>query len=377
LGECSEVIERQLEAAGLPDAATKVIKRFLQGLTDKVSRGVPVGPHATHIFAESALDPTDRSLLSHGYDFCRYVDDFHIFVSGEDAAAGALYDLAQILDNQQRLILQNDKTQVLPAAEFIRLAESMLIDRPVNEQEGKILKLIVKKTGGDPYRDIALTDLTEDELSILSKDVLEALLGHYLASAKVDYPRLSWVLRRLTQVGAPGAVDFVLSRITTLSPILGPVARYLMVAVPNYSGDKHSVGEHLVRALDLPVVKKSPYLQAVLLDVLATLPALDHVDSVTARYAAADPLVRREILRAAGAGGRGDWLRDRRSEFSNGMDAWTRRAFVHATTAMPVEETRYWLDTVRARMTALEKLVALAAFPHEKLKLGEISIVSD
>jgi hypothetical protein len=38
-----------------------------------------------------------------------------------------------------------------------------------------------------------------------------------------------------------------------------------MTAVPNYAGDTRAVGEALVHALDLPVVKKSPYLQAVLL----------------------------------------------------------------------------------------------------------------
>jgi hypothetical protein len=370
------VIERQLEAACLPEPAARVIKRFLQTLTGKVSRGLPVGPHVSHILAESALDPTDRSLLSHGYDFCRYVDDFHIFAPSEEAAVGALYDLARILDNQQKLMLQNDKTQVMPAADFAALARAMLIDRPANDREKEILKLIASKTGGDPYREVSLADLTPNELRVLSREVLEELLSHYLNADKVDYPRLSWVLRRLTQVGAPGAVEFLLSRIAALSPVLGPVARYVMAAVPNYSGDRQAIGELVVRALDLPVVRKSPYLQAVLLDVLATMPELDHADAVTARYYGADPLVRREILLVAGSGGRGDWLRDRRSEFQE-MDAWTRRALVNAAVALPHEEARFWFDSVRGRMTAMEKLVALTALPTEQLKLGEIRVALD
>jgi hypothetical protein len=108
---------------------------------------------------------------------------------------------------------------------------------------------------------------------------------------------------------------------------------------------------------------------------LATLPELDHVDLITTRYPHAQALAQREILRVAGAGGRGDWLPDRRGEFAS-MDPWTRRAFLHASTAMPSEETRFWLDTVRHRMTALEKFVALAALPGENLKLGEISVAS-
>jgi hypothetical protein len=149
-----------------------------------------------------------------------------------------------------------------------------------------------------------------------------------------------------------------------------------MSAVPHYKGDKQAVGGLVLRALDLPVVKKSPYLQAVLLDVLATMPELDHTDAVTARYPGSDPLVRREILRVAGSGGRGDWLRDRRSEFQE-MDSWTKRAFIHAAVAMPREEARFWFDSIRGRMTAMEKLVALAAFPSEQLKLGEIKVAAD
>lgn len=369
------VLERQFQAAGFPEPTQKVFKRFLQKLTDKVSRGVPVGPHAAHILAESALDPTDRSLRSHGYTFCRYVDDYHIFVRDEESASGALYDLAQILDTQQRLIIQNEKTQVMPAAAFVELAQSMLIDRPVDDQEKRILRLINSKTGGDPYREVTLSSLTSEELDLLDQPILERLLDHYLGSIKVDYPRLSWVLRRLTQVGAPGAVEFILQRISKLSPVLGPVARYFMAAVPNFTGNKHQLGESVVQALDLPAVRRSHYLQAVLLDVLASLPEMDHVDSVTARYATSDPLVRREILRVAGTGGRGDWLRDRKAEFET-MDPWVRRAFIQASTALPREECKFWFEGVRDRMTAMEKTVAHAAFAPDTLRLGNIQVSS-
>jgi hypothetical protein len=135
-------VENQLADAGIPDAIQKVLKRFLQGLTDKVSRGLPVGPHSTHILAESALDATDRSLLSHGYDFCRYVDDIHIFVKDEASAVGAVFDVARILDSQQRLTLQNEKTRIMAAQDFVALAKMMMIDRPASEKERKILKVI-------------------------------------------------------------------------------------------------------------------------------------------------------------------------------------------------------------------------------------------
>ena len=370
-------LERQFEVAELPQEVAKAIKQFLQALTEKESRGVPVGPHSSHILGECALNATDRTLLSHGYDFCRYVDDIHIFVKDQESAMGALYDLARILDNQQRLMLQNKKTRIMPAMEFAGLAQSMLIDRPASDRESEILALISRETGGDPYREVSLADLDEEEMALLSRPVLEDVIEHYLRSEEVDYPRLGWLLRRLTQVGAPGALDYVLSHLQELSPILGPVTRYVMSAVPHVSDEKETLGAKIVQALAMPIIKKSPYLQMVLLDVLASIPELNHADAVTSRYAESDPLIRREILRVAGSNGRRDWLRDRKSEFRS-MDEWMRRAFISAAPALPSEEAKFWLQSVKDTMSPIEKVVAHHAFrgrTKKELKLGEIQIV--
>jgi hypothetical protein len=168
-------------------------------------------------------------------------------------------------------------------------------------------------------------------------------------------------------------MEFVLSRMHRLSPIMGPVARYLMSAIPHFQGDKKRLGEKILQALELPVIKKSPYLQIVLLDVLAVLPELNHADAITARYGEADPAVRREILSVAAAGGRGGWLRDRKNEFRS-MDPWSRRAFVRASVALPEEEAKFWIQSVRDGMTPMEKVVARHAFKDKQMKLGNINV---
>ena len=88
-------------------------------------------------------------------------------------------------------------------------------------------------------------------------------------------------------------------------------------------------------------------------------------------------MIRREILRVAGSDGRGDWLRDRKSEF-RGMDPWMRRAFISAARALPSEEARFWLQSVKNTMSPIEKVVTCHAFKdstEKELKLGEIQIV--
>ena len=72
-------LENQLVSAGVPLEAAKSINRLLGNLTQGVSRGIPVGPHAAHLLAECVFDPIDKNLLTEGYAFCRFVDDIHIF----------------------------------------------------------------------------------------------------------------------------------------------------------------------------------------------------------------------------------------------------------------------------------------------------------
>ena len=367
------VLERHFETASLAAPVAKAIKRYLQTLTDKISRGVPVGPHTSHILAECALDSMDRSLLSHGYEFCRYVDDVHIFVNDHTSAIGALYDLAQILDSQQ-LIIQKEKTRILPAADFQKLADTMLIDRPLNAQEAMILNVINRESGGDPYAQLSLAVLKDEDLQKLRKEVLEGLISIYLTQNVVDYARLAWLLRRLAQVEAPGAINIVIANLQSLSPILGPAARYLTGAIKNYSGDCVALGEDVVKALDTPIISRSPYLQVVLLDVLANLPELNHVDRVTSRFNAAGPAVRREIIRVAESGKRRDWLRDRKPDFRT-MDFWTRRAFVRAASVFPQEEAKFWIDSVRDNLRPIERAIAKHALPFAKV--GDFHIVME
>ena len=158
---------------------------------------------------------------------------------------------------------------------------------------------------------------------------------------------------------------------SALSPILGPVARYIMSAVPNYIGDFVGLGASIVSALSSPIIERSPYLQMLLIDVVARIPRLNHVDTLTSRYQTADPAVRRGILLAAGSGGRSDWLRDRKPEFRM-MDVWSRRAFIKAATAFPGDELKFWFDSVRDNLRPLERVVAKHYLRN--VKVGDIRI---
>ena len=367
------VLENQLVDSGIPHPVVKVITKLLSKLTHSVTRGIPVGPHSVHLLAECALIPVDRSLLSHGLEFCRYVDDVHFFCRTQEEAQIALYAFADILDKQQRLTLQKQKTDILPASKFVERANAMLVDRPLNSDEHAILKVIKKHSSNNPYATVSLTSLSAEELAVVSEEKLAELFELYLKSEPRNYPRIGWLLRRLSQVGAPGAMEYLLQNISEFTPALGDVARYIMRSSCNYSGNLEDMGGLIVTALNLPVIKHSEYIQIVLINLFAKVPQLDHINKLTAMYQSSSSSVRREIIIAAGIAKQGHWVKERKDEFAT-ADPWLRRALIFSSSSLPGDEGTHWLKQIKTGMSSIEKLVAQFAFRNTSLKAGTVPI---
>lgn len=79
-------IENQLIDCGFPNAVKNAIKSLLVHLNENSSRGLPIGPHSTHLLAEMSLIPVDNSLNFQGIHFKRYVDDVVFFCRTEKEA---------------------------------------------------------------------------------------------------------------------------------------------------------------------------------------------------------------------------------------------------------------------------------------------------
>ena len=100
------------------------------------------GPHPVDLLAEASLIPIDNSLASRGIEFCRFVDDIIIFTRNEADARTALYVLAEVLDKQQRLHLQNIKTELLPGKQFRERCTEMIEDMRINDLEKQIVLVL-------------------------------------------------------------------------------------------------------------------------------------------------------------------------------------------------------------------------------------------
>ena len=240
---------------------------------------------------------------------------------------------------------------------FAARAQSHLIDRPLNDDEKEILKIIRLHGGGDPYRPISLRNLSQAELSALRPEIIGPLLELYLSQETVDYSRMGWLVRRLSQVGTPSAVEFLLSNILEVTPILGDVARYMIRAGNYYAGSMPEVGASVINALDTGIISRNEYLQLVLINLFSRLPKLNHLGKLTQRYEKAGPPIRREILLAACAAEDPYWIKERKEEFGN-ADPWLRRAIISASRFLPGDEGTIWRRHIKSRLSEFERYVA-------------------
>lgn len=338
-------IENQLVESKFPNQATKWILRLLETISAKVSRGIPVGPHPAHLLAEASMIPIDNSLAARGLRFCRFVDDIIIFTSDDNEARKALYQIAEILDKQQRLQLQRSKTMLLNRNDFRKYCSSMVEDRPINDFERNLVSLIAKYSKGNPYRTVFLSELTEAELRTINSEVVEKILTDYISMSEPNFVRLRWFIRRLTQTRHPAAIPFLLSNFPRMIPALADICHYFssVAATPDY--DPPGLGENLLDLLGNEVVQSNAYFQLSILSMFNRVCELNHTPSILALYSCSPEDLKREIILTAAACKEADWLRERKEEFS-AMAPWVRRAFLYASHQLPMEERRFFLRHV-------------------------------
>ena len=302
---------------------------MLGTITSKMSRGVPVGPHSIHLISESVLSSIDNSLLSRGIKFVRYVDDYILFSNSEIDARKQVLIFADVLDKQQRLIVQNQKTKILTSDELKKLCLENIADRPINDLEQNLLTIIKKHSGGDPYGVVHISDLSNDEINEFNESTIVQIFEEYLKEDNPNYIRLRWFVRRLSQVGHPAGITYLLNNIDRILPALNDMFKYL-VSIDNSSFSKWpNIGKELLELSNLELVKENSYYLLTIFSAFNRKPVLNHYPSVLQRFNSVSPELKREIIFTALENGCSDWLRELKEPYRS-FDPWNKRAFLIA-----------------------------------------------
>lgn len=335
-------VENQLMASAFPNQAIKWIINLLESTTAGVSRGVPIGPHGIHLIAEATLIPVDNSMVSTGLSFLRYADDILVYCNSEKASRQALASIASTLDKQQRLMLQQHKTKFFEPEKFRALCQEMIEDRPISSDEDKVLKLIRRYSGGDPYRNISYNDISVEDWKAITEDIVRGIIEAYINKDQVDYIRLRWFYRRLSQIGHPGAIDVSISEIERLGPCFANICSYLASVQAVDPERWKTIGSALLRLLDADEVRGNEFFRLSILSLFSRNAHIDHFTALASRFQTSDPYARREIFLSAKQNGAFDWLREHKENYQN-MDPWQKMAFVFCASGFPPDERKYFI----------------------------------
>lgn len=349
-------IENQLNECGVGTGYWHALRNLLANVTEGVSRGVPIGPHPSHLIAEMSMIPVDQFMQSEGLVFTRYVDDIHVFCTSKLAARSALYKLADFLDKTQKIQFNRQKTRIVESRDYKAVCEENSVDKPINDLEREILKTVRSHTKS-PYERIRIPKLSNDDLAKLSQENIEKVLQGYLEAEEVDYIRLRWFIRRLAQVGVGGGVAFMVRRFDELLPAVAEVGKYFEAAATNFDGEWKDIGDDLLKLYRADVVQASEYLKIVILSLFSRIKDLNHISSLTSLYAESSAMCQRKIMLAAAQAKAASWLSTLKGAYKN-ADPWNRRAIIYSLRALPKDERDFWLKSVKRRVAGLDILIA-------------------
>src|SRR5690606_37032245 len=253
---------------------------------------------------------------------------------------------------------QSKKTKIFTAAGFLNYTQETLIEEAHYDAESKIISIIRRYTGGDPYKKINLEVISDEHLAILSKENIVSLLDTYLHNQ--NFSKLRWIYRRLSQIGIPYAIDYSIDHFEDLLPALNDVCLYINSCAENYDSDWKDVGEAVLSLFDDPLVQHNHFCQISLLNLFVYNKNLNHIDKLIALFKNGNKDVRRKVLLASAQYEDAEgWLFQLKEE-QNHFSPWTKRAYILASKCLPSDQKKFLHGSIRSRLSEndiLEKLI--------------------
>ena len=329
-----------LETSGIPSPRAANVEKFLGRFTAKQSRGIPVGPSASHLLAESSLGDVDSFLDQSGVPFVRYVDDFRIFSNSTRELVHLLEELTRVLCGNLGLALQAGKTAIDDTAQFI----ANTLDDPgqqfnadLDDRLRGLAEHLSQETG---YTNVSVEDIPDadasEELAQFLATSFEAVLKH----TPVKLGSLKFLLREAKARRNPGLYQCVCGNLGSLMPIMGDVSRYLRSVGPR--GDTTLVNR-IFAAVSSSNYASSAYVALWVLDLLVHRPDLaPFTKAIAFANVHEHALGLRSQALLAQAHCQVHWVRSMKTGIAN-LKPLDRRALIWASSILPASERNAWL----------------------------------
>lgn len=353
-------IENTLEAIlGEGHQHVVALLKILKQLSSGNSYGIPVGPRVCFLLAEVTIGDIDHCLLSERTRFVRYVDDYRLFCRSETDAYRRLHYLASVLDSNHGLTLQQTKTRIVDRDTFLaRFAYD-----PSETEQGRLnerIESILEIAGLDSIYDVWQGNLTDEQEAELEKLNLSEILSDCLIHAKDDVGLISFVLRRLGDIGDARAAELILNNLEALYAVMRSVVAYFHSIINKMPADEKIQSQvvQLLDCMEMDLKVSAPDYNKMMLATLFRNKNLKYdVNRVLHLYnSIPNDNVRRELILGIGCLGGDFWLRTRKQALGE-FQPWTRRALLVALSGLPHDEYKYWASSLEQHCGPLDRAI--------------------
>jgi len=340
------------------------IKFILNGLSKGVSYGLPVGGQAARLLSELLLNRMDRLLLSRNIQFCRFVDDYHIFAESKEQIYGSLVYFSETLLNNEGLSLQKNKTRILTSAEFLETSTFSDVNEPEEKEKRDKWDFIRIHLHYDPYSDTADEDY-EALCKELNKFDIIGMLASEMQKTRIAEGLTKKLIKAIGHLEASvkdQAVLSLLDNFHVLFPILPTVMILLISTINDLSGDTREKLFSSIRDL----LETKSYLCRVPVNLSFAIRVLSYdvseeTDTLLIKVFSETSLmmVKRDLILILAQHNADYWISDQLKRF-NIATPWEKRSLL-ITSYILEDEGREWRKRVKAGVTPFDKLALVWA----------------
>ena len=330
------------------------ILHLLKHWNAKVSTGIPIGPIVSRLLAEATIADIDNLLDLEGIRYCRWNDDFRMFVNSYAEGYKALSMLAEFLNENHNMTLQESKTEIVPTEVF--LDKYIFPERRLELVEiDERLSGIIEETGLCDLYDLFYGGGSEETFTKIESLNLENVLMDQIQSNNPNYMLIRYILNRFGIMRDGDHIEVLLDSVDKLYPVFIEVLGYIQ-RVDIQSQRKQIIGGRLVQIYNDPLISSIKYTRMWIMSCFSLDPEMANTSELVQMYDGADEVIKREIITTLGKKGEDGWIRRwKRSwdSFSPGV----RRAFLASAGCLPKDERNHFFNSIRNRLDPLEKAI--------------------
>lgn len=352
-----------------PDAKElgKAVERFIEAMNTQTSRGIPVGPAASIVFAEAVMIDLDRKVLATTRDYVRWVDDFRIFFRTYADARQFLHQFTEYIHDNHRLVLSGEKTKILSVENYNFQHQQNDAEREERLLTAKTQALALDEYyeelvgNAGPYNspedefdeqefEALLEEFRKNKKFEIASEAYKDLLNEEMKKPRPDFVLIRRILRNAKAYRIRSILPFVLMHFERLLPLAREMCLYLHKALTQEAATKNNA--LLIKIADSPSMQL-PYVNMWFAWLFSSAAFADKCFQPLLAKAAQ---LRSQALIAIRARDFA-WVKSRK----NGLDTlgpYEKRAVLYSSQILSEDERKVWLGIAKERGDLLEKTLA-------------------